>query len=417
MLLSGMRAGDESVQPLDPMRKPVCHQEIQRPIGRRRLGAFPQDLKDLIGPKRAVPFQQNLKHTPPRGRKLQPGLAAMAVRRRHPGGNAMLVVVSFKSDHSGLICYTITNIKRLAQTNGVFMRYAILFCLAIAASPLRAEPPRVVTDIAPVHSLASMVLEGVTTPDLLLPPGASPHHYSMRPSEAAALERAGLVIWIGPVLTPWLENPVDTLAGGANRLTLLDLSPVQIEIEGDHHGHGHDHGHDDDHGEGLDPHAWLDPMNASVWVQEISDKLSEIDPENADLYRENAAKARAQIAELQVAMEDRLLALKGRPYAVDHDAYRYLEARFGLEHRFAITDSHADDPGPARIAQLRESVRDAGIQCVLTEGKENSGLIETVIEGHQAKVVKADPTGADLSPGPLLYLDLMHRLSTSMASC
>jgi zinc transport system substrate-binding protein len=75
-----------------------------------------------------------------------------------------------------------------------------------------ADVPRVAVDIAPVHSLVARVMEGVGTPDLILPPGASPHEYSLRPSEAAALQEADIVFWMGEDLTPWMEDAVETLA-------------------------------------------------------------------------------------------------------------------------------------------------------------------------------------------------------------
>ena len=282
--------------------------------------------------------------------------------------------------------------------------------LALSAGPLRAEGPHVVADIAPVHSLVAMVMGEHGTLDFLLPPDASPHHYSMRPSEAAALEKADLVIWVGHGLTPWLERPVEQLARSAAVLELLDVAPVQIAFEEDHN---HDHGHEGD----VDPHAWLDPVNAAHWVGVIGEALAKADPDKAEFYRKNAASAAARIDALNDQIATAAKPLQMKPYAVHHDAYGYFEARFGLEHRFAITDSHAADPGPARIAELRESIRNEGVECILTSGKENVGQLETVIEGHHAKVVKTDVTGADLSPGPLLYLDLMHRLSLALMSC
>ena len=75
-----------------------------------------------------------------------------------------------------------------------------------------ADVPDVAVDIAPVHSLVARVMEGIGTPDLIVAPGATPHEYSLRPSEAAALQEADLVFWIGPGLTPWLADAISTVA-------------------------------------------------------------------------------------------------------------------------------------------------------------------------------------------------------------
>jgi zinc transport system substrate-binding protein len=85
-----------------------------------------------------------------------------------------------------------------------------------------ADVPRVAVDIAPVHSLVARVMERVGTPDLIIRPGASPHEYSLRPSEAAALQEADLVFWMGEDLTPWMEDAVVTLAADASVTTLLE---------------------------------------------------------------------------------------------------------------------------------------------------------------------------------------------------
>ena len=93
-----------------------------------------------------------------------------------------------------------------------------------------ADAPRVAVDIAPVHSLVTRVMEGVGTPDLIIQAGASPHEYSLRPSEAAALQDANLVFWIGSGLTPWLTDTIETLAPNANVTELLEADGT-IELE------------------------------------------------------------------------------------------------------------------------------------------------------------------------------------------
>ncbi len=132
-------------------------------------------------------------------------------------------------------------------------RYTIPFF--VAAAPVSADVPNVVTDIAPVHSLVSMVMDGVGNPDLIMEPGSSPHHYSMRPSEAGMLAEADLVVWVGHGLTPWLEGPIENLAGDAHHLEWLGtdnavlLSFREGELFAEHdHDHG-DHEDHDDHGE------------------------------------------------------------------------------------------------------------------------------------------------------------------------
>ncbi|MGR3636002.1 MAG: metal ABC transporter solute-binding protein, Zn/Mn family, partial [Shimia sp.] len=128
-----------------------------------------------------------------------------------------------------------------------------------ATLSVQAETPRVVADIAPVHSLVVQVMEGVGTPDLLMQPTVSPHGYALRPSEARALQNADLVFWVGHELTPQLEGVFESLAGDAHAVGLLDQKETvrynfrsaedyEISSEDDHgHGDHDDHADHDDH--------------------------------------------------------------------------------------------------------------------------------------------------------------------------
>ncbi len=123
-----------------------------------------------------------------------------------------------------------------------------------------ADAPRVAVDIAPVHSLVARVMDGVGTHDLIIPLGASPHEYSLRPSEAAALQDANLVFWIGSGLTPWLADTIETLAPDANVTELLEADgTIELEFrEGalfEAHEDHEEEEHDDHEEEGDDDHA------------------------------------------------------------------------------------------------------------------------------------------------------------------
>jgi len=136
--------------------------------------------------------------------------------------------------------------------------------LCLLATQVQAEAPKVITDIAPVHSLAARVMQGVGEPSLVMPQGASPHQYSLRPSEARALQGSDLVIWIGEDLSPWLEGAIENLAPNARSLELLHLDGTHVlnfreeAVFGDHDDHHDEHGHDE-HGHdehGHDEHAF-----------------------------------------------------------------------------------------------------------------------------------------------------------------
>lgn len=312
------------------------------------------------------------------------------------------------------------------------LRSLLAVALASVALPAWAEPPRVVTDIAAVHSLVSRVMEGVGEPELLIPAGASPHFYALKPSDARKLRDAQIVIKIGPQLSPWMDRPLTSLARGAKRLRLLEQAgtitlPTRTgatfephQDHGDHHpGTGEDdHDHDHDHGHAaIDPHAWLDPENGKIWLPLIARALSDLDPEHAADYSANAT---AGLAEIDQAMADTRAALgsvQDLRFIVFHDAYQYFEHRFGLNAAGAIALSDASPPGPARIAELRERVGALDVTCALTEPQFDLDLVRTVFDSHDIKTAVVDPAGSALPLGPDMYPELIRSVGAALTSC
>lgn len=318
------------------------------------------------------------------------------------------------------------------------MRFALMVPLALIAGGAQAEAPKVVADIAPVHALVARVMKGVGEPVLLVEPGASPHGYSLRPSRAAALDQARAVFWMGEGLEPWLEGPLDTLGGQARVVELMEVPGTTVlefregatfeEHEHSEDGQTHEHeehateheqdahDHDEHAHDGADPHGWLDPMNAHVWLGAIAQTLSEIDPENAMRYAANAAEGRAELDALVAELNAVLAEFRGTRFIVFHDAYHYFENRFGLSAVGAISLSDASDPGAKRIAEVRRTVLDMGVTCVFAEPQFNPGLVQAVTEGG-VHVATLDPLGTDLEPGWPLYPQLLRELAKDMRDC
>lgn len=296
--------------------------------------------------------------------------------------------------------------------------------LALSAVPALADVPNVVADIGPVQGLAARVMDGVGAPAVLIRAGSSPHSYALRPSEAAALEGADVVFWVGHGLTPWLEEPVEQLAGAATVVELSQITGVlilhfrEIVEEDDHGDHDdHDEAHDGHDHVGEDPHLWLDPDNAALWLDVIAAELSRIDPDNAATYRANADAGRAEIAAALTGARAALAPLTDRPYLVFHDAYQYFEGPVGLAPVAALALPDASAPSAARLAEVRDTVIETGIVCAFAEPQFNTDLLETAIEGTGAQIGVLDPLGSDIPAGPGFYPAFLDRLASDMAAC
>ena len=292
-------------------------------------------------------------------------------------------------------------------------------CLILTAPAARAEVPRVVTDIAPVHSLVAQVMDGVATPDLIVPPGADAHHLALRPSDAQRIAAAEVVIWVGPALTPWLAEPLDTLAPAAATLTLIDTPGWSRRelAEGAGHDHGHDHGAAGHADHPIDPHAWLDPEVAMVWVGAIRDTLSTTDPDNAAQYAANARRTLAGLKSLHTRIAADLEAVPGGTWVAPHDAFGYFADRFALPPAAAIADSDAEAPGPAHLAELQAMVQSGTVTCVLSETNGPTDYADLLTEGTDARQGVIDDTGMALDPGPALYADLLTGIAATLKGC
>jgi len=287
--------------------------------------------------------------------------------------------------------------------------------------------PRVVASIKPVHSLVSAVMAGVGEPALIVKGAASPHTYSLRPSDAAALENADIVFWTGHGMELFLANALDTLSPQAEVVELAEspgiaLLPVREGGAFEPHSHGdeghdhHDHDHEHEHEEG-DMHFWLDPQNARLMVSRIATVLAEADPENAAAYDANAEAELLRLDALEAELQQTLAPLAEKPFIVFHDAYQYFEHRFGLDVAGTVTVSPDAMPGAARIDELRAKVTELGATCVFAEPNFEPAIVRTIIEGTSAKAGVLDPEGSALPEGPDLYPDLLRGLAAGLVEC
>ncbi|MGF9691583.1 zinc ABC transporter substrate-binding protein ZnuA [Rhizobium sp. 0TCS1.26] len=338
---------------------------------------------------------------------------------------------------------TKTGIRQTARLTAALMASAMLMG---AGGALAA--PDVVVSIKPIHSLVAGVMQGVGVPTLIVEGAASPHTYSMKPSNARAVQNADVVFWIGPSMEAFLDKPLDALAGkavvvalqdapGLEKLNFREGGAFEAHDDGDEHGHAdhdaaeadadhqHDHAADDhaghDHAghghEGFDTHLWLDPENAKALVKEIQAKLAAADPANVEAYGRNAMALLARIDTMDGDIARQIAPVRNKPFVVFHDAYQYFEHHYGVKVAGSVTVSPETAPGAERLREIQSKIVDLGATCVFAEPQFTPKLINVVTEGTKARHGVLDPEGATLKEGPDLYFDLMNGLSSSLVDC
>ena len=152
----------------------------------------------------------------------------------------------------------------------------LLPALMIIAGPLQAGSLKVVASIPPIHSITAQVMEGAGVPALLIKAHQSPHHFSLKPSTAATLNRADVIIIVHPHLEEGLARALE------------DKQDALVVLV-DHAG---------------DPHAWLDPLEGVAMAAKIAEALSTRDPANAALYHANARALQTRIGQAPLLLLD-----------------------------------------------------------------------------------------------------------------
>ena len=285
-------------------------------------------------------------------------------------------------------------------------------CAITFANPVIAEPPKVVTDIAPVQSLVAMVMGDFRAPDVILRPGETPHTATLRPSQARALQAADIVFWVGEDLSPWLSEPIETLAVDAKSVELLHISGTTVldnrEAGDDHDDHHHGH---------HDPHGWLDPENAKVWLDHIATTLGNLDAENVARYKVNAAKGKHAIKKAVTKIEMDLALAQSKKYMIYHDALQYFEQSFDLTFVAAVVPSDDQPASAARVSAVVQQMNDHDIACVFLDRAAQTKFVETLIDDHNIghatlNILTAQPT--DTNSG---YVKMLFDLAQAIANC
>jgi len=297
-------------------------------------------------------------------------------------------------------------------------RLLVLLLLSLTALSIRAEV-RVLTSIKPLQLIAAAVQQGAGSPEVLLPPGASPHHFALRPSDVRRVQQADLLYWVGPDLEGFLPRVLagrDKPSVAVQALPGMTLRHFGQESHGEdehHDAHGHDD-HDHDHRPGsLDAHLWLLPANARVIAARMAADLAAADPANAPLYQANLQAFEQRLEALDGRLKTRLAPLAGKPFFVFHQAFDYFESAYGLQHAGVFTAASEVQPGARHVAAMRERLKAAGAACVFSEPPLRPRLAETLAAGLPVRLAELDALGVEARS----YEQLLEELGGQLAGC
>jgi manganese/iron transport system substrate-binding protein len=291
--------------------------------------------------------------------------------------------------------------------NGVSRRLAgtlltALLAVAWSYGPALAEakpkkPFRVVTTFTVIQDIAQNVAGDRAIVDSITRPGAEIHDYQPTPLDVVKAQAADLVLWNGFNLERWFERFFQNVKDVPSVVVTEGIEPMGI-AEGPYNGK-------------PNPHAWMSPSNALIYVENIRKALSKYDPENAEVYAKNAAAYSAQIKALDDPLRKRLAAIpKNQRWLVSSEgAFSYLTRDYDLREAY-LWPINADEQGtPQQVRRVIDLVRKNKIPVVFSESTISDRAARQVARETGARyggVLYVDSLSAAGGPVPT-YLDLL----------
>lgn len=287
----------------------------------------------------------------------------------------------------------------------------------LSISTAQAEV-RVLTSIKPLQLIAAAVQDGIAVPEVLLPPGASPHNYALRPSDVRRVQEVDLLYWIGPDMETFLPR---VLAGRTLPSTPVQSLPgmhLRHFSEGAAHDDGDEDEHDHDHRPGsLDAHLWLSSVNARVIAAKMAVDLSAADAANAARYQSNLKAFNERLDATDAKIKARVAGISDKKYFVFHEAFDYFEEAYGLQHAGVFTVSSEVQPGAQHVAEMRKRLTAFGKTCVFSEPPLRPRLAETLSAGLPVKLAELDGLGGYTPATAQGYEQLLQKLADDLAGC
>lgn len=275
--------------------------------------------------------------------------------------------------------------------------YSLLLLFMFAAGSPTTVPavPTVFVSIVPQAEFVREVAGQAVTVRVLVGPGHSPATYEPTPRQMADLSGARLFFCAG---VPFERVLLPKIAG-------LPTPPVLAgSCRQDHPVHDHDHDHQHST---IDPHTWLDPVQAAAQVDTICSRLSELLPDQAPTFQSRAEAFKQRLHTLDGEIATRLAPYTGRRFFVFHPAYGHFARRYGLVQ--VAVEQAGHEPGARQLAGVIDEARSAGARVIVVQPQFSRRSAETIAKATGAEILVLDPLAGD-------YEANLRHIATALAS-
>lgn len=267
----------------------------------------------------------------------------------------------------------------------------LIFYFILLFSSISWAQQKYVTTIHPFQKILQAVVGSRGEVHAILPPGASPHTYQLRPSNVREIEKAGALFYGSPHLDEWVlkfQNP--------NRIELLKLVPAQFQLALPFLKQEHTV---------IDPHFWTDPLTVKALIPELTRELSRIDPAGADIFQKNAQQFERQLDSLHLRLARQLAGVRGKRVMLSHPFFAYFFQRYGIELIDVIEKIPGKEPTPRQTSRLINKARQEKITAIFDHSQIPDLAAKLVAEASGVKIYQLDPLGG--LPGRDSYAELL----------
>jgi manganese/iron transport system substrate-binding protein len=269
---------------------------------------------------------------------------------------------------------------------------------ALAQGAQPRKPFRVVTTFTVIQDIAQNVAGSAAVVESITKPGAEIHDYQPTPLDVVRAQAADLVLWNGFNLERWFERFFQNVEKVPSVVVSEGIAPMGI-AEGPYTGK-------------PNPHAWMSPSNALIYVDNIRKALVKHDPAHAEIYNRNAAAYAAKIRAIDEPLRKRLASIPAdqRWLVSSEGAFSYLIRDYEMREAY-LWPINADEQGtPQQVRRVIDLVRKHKIPVVFSESTISDRAAKQVARETGARyggVLYVDSLSAANGPVPT-YLDLLR---------
>jgi len=274
-----------------------------------------------------------------------------------------------------------------------------LSVIALGLAALQAEAKfKVVTTFTVIQDIAQNVAGDAATVESITKPGAEIHEYEPTPKDIVKAQSADLILWNGLNLERWFERFFQNIKDKPAVVVTEGITPLSI-YEGPYK-------------DAPNPHAWMSPSNALIYVENIKNALVKYDPQNADTYQKNAAAYAEKIKQLDKPLREKLSKIPAdqRWLVTSEGAFSYLAKDYDLKEGYLWPINAEQQGTPQQVRKLIDLVKKNQIPVVFSESTVSAKPAQQVAKESGAKyggVLYVDSLSAADGPVPT-YIDLLN---------